>query len=360
MMKIYSLCNKHDKIFKVTDNYNVLSPRQKDKLLNVKCRIDTVPTKEWEISKKVLNQYEYIYTSSRTNKNICGIIPVSRSYFKLYEILKDTIGIPSEGKAGCIAEGPGGFIHCLNDHSNIIIHGITLISRIDRKITYWNLQIINNERNFLSYGIDGTGDIYKIENAEKYINETIKDKVFCDLVTADGGFDYSKDYNLQESASYQLIYSEIYINLSIQKEGGTFIIKVFDLFDYKTIQLLYLLYISYDKILLHKPLTSRLSNSEKYVVCIGYNKYNGDLLDVLKEYYDHCGDLIIDVPDSFINDIIKYNESFIDNQINTINDIIINIQSENKLRPSKKQINDAIQWCKSYDLPLNKKCIYKA
>ena len=89
-------------------------------------------------------------------------------------------------------------------------------------------------------------------------------------------------------------------------------------------------------------------------------KYNGDLLDVLKEYYDHCGDLIIDVPDSFINDIIKYNESFIDNQINTINDIIINIQSENKLRPSKKQINDAIQWCKSYDLPLNKKCIYKA
>ena len=37
--------------------------------------------------KKFNNIFEYIYTSSNSNKNICSIIPISRSYFKLLEIL---------------------------------------------------------------------------------------------------------------------------------------------------------------------------------------------------------------------------------------------------------------------------------
>ena len=64
-----------------------------------------------------------------------------------------------------------------------------------------------------------------------------------DLVTADGGFDYSTDYNKQELSSYKLIYSEIYIALNIQKDNGSFVLKVFDIFYHKTIQLIYLLYL---------------------------------------------------------------------------------------------------------------------
>ena len=39
-----------------------------------------------------------------------------------------------------------------------------------------------------------------------------------------------EDFNKQELSSYKLLYSEIFIALNIQSEGGTFIIKVFDLF----------------------------------------------------------------------------------------------------------------------------------
>ena len=38
-----------------------------------------------------------------------------------------------------------------------------------------------------------------------------------------------------------------------------------DLFNYQTIQLLYLLYCHYSMIEIFKPLTSRTSNSEKYI-----------------------------------------------------------------------------------------------
>ena len=106
--------------------------------MKIKCEIDKIPSRKWERSKKKsINKYEYIYTSSvRRNRNICSILPVHRSYFKLYEIMKDVIKVENEGTVGCIAEGPGGFIHCINDNTNIDVYGITLISKTDKNIPF--------------------------------------------------------------------------------------------------------------------------------------------------------------------------------------------------------------------------------
>lgn len=328
---------------------------KKDELMKMKCKIDTVPNKDWEKSKKMLNKYEYIYTSSKTNKNICGIVPVSRSYFKLYEVLKDIIGIKNEGISACIAEGPGGFIHCLNDHTNMKVNGITLISKKDKSIPFWNQQIINNSSNNLFVGEDKTGNIYILKIANDFIKNI---KHSCDLVTADGGFDYSNNYNEQESSSYKLIYSEIYISLNVQKVGGSFVIKFFDIFNYKTIQLIYLLYSCYTKMIIYKPTTSRLSNSEKYIVCCGYKKCKDEILSKLEEYYDKCDELVIDVPSGFIDEIMEYNNLFVDVQINTINDIIKNIKRDNLNTPTDLQINSAKEWCIKYSLPINESCIH--
>ena len=40
--------------------------------------------------------------------------------------MKDLIKVNNEGIAGCIAEGPGGFIHCINDNTNMDVYGIIL------------------------------------------------------------------------------------------------------------------------------------------------------------------------------------------------------------------------------------------
>tara|TARA_B100001094_G_scaffold327782_1_gene386749 strand:- start:2144 stop:3214 length:1071 start_codon:yes stop_codon:yes gene_type:complete len=356
-MKEYTLTKTHEKGFKLIQKYNDFTPTNKKKLMDVKCRIDQVSNREWEISKKKVNDYEYIYTSSKTNKNICGIVPVSRSYFKLYEILKDTIGFNSEGPFACIAEGPGGFIHCLNDTTENNIYAITLISKTNKNVPFWNQQIINNKKNNLCYGLDDTGDIYNLLNAEHFI-KGIHGK--CSLITADGGFDYSVNYNSQEELSYRLLYSEIYIALNIQDIQGNFIIKVFDLFNYKTIQLLYILYLCYEELSFHKPLTSRLSNSEKYIICKGFQGCTESIRELLIQYYNNPDDFLIYIPQTFIKEIMKYNDLFITKQIQTIENIIQNIKKENKNIPTQQQINYAKEWCKTYDLPLNKNCIYNA
>ena len=363
-MKNYIINGTHERYFKLKEDFEEIEYDKKHELMRIKCEIDKIPSKKWERAKKKVNDYEYIYTSSRKNRNVCSIVPVSRSYFKIYEILKDIVILDGEGIAGCIAEGPGGFIHCINDTTNIKVHGITLISETDKNIPFWNQQIINHEKNRLSYGKDNTGDIYQIDNTREFIDSFGDES--CDLVTADGGFDYSSNYNSQESDSYRLLFSEIYIALNIQKEGGSFLIKFFDIFNYKTIQLIYILFISYQKINLFKPITSRLSNSEKYIVCEGFTGFSRDIINAMSEKFN--GDIIIDVPDTFIKEILKYNDSFVDKQIKTIREIISNIgphsashkegRVDNDIKPSKEQIKNAREWCKKYDLPINEHCIY--
>ena len=356
-MNNYIISKGHIKDFVIKDSYNEVEYEKKNKLMEVKCRIDKIPSKKWERSKKKVNKYEYIYTSSKKNRNICNIVPVSRSYFKIYEVMKDLIKINNEGIAGCIAEGPGGFIHCINDNTNMDVYGITLISKTDRNIPFWNQQIIANSKNKLSYGVDKTGDIYKLENAIEFIDSL--DGQLCNLVTADGGFDYSNDYNSQESDSYRLLFSEIYIALNIQKQGGSFLIKFFDIFNYKTIQLIYILFICYNKINIFKPITSRLSNSEKYIVCDGFKGCNQEIINYMQKNYD-TSNIIIDIPDSFIKEIFSYNDIFVNKQIETIVEIISNTEKVIDNNPSAEQIECAKEWCLKYDLPINKEFIYKA
>jgi 23S rRNA U2552 (ribose-2'-O)-methylase RlmE/FtsJ len=347
----------HIKNFVLIDKQPDLSYGKKSGLMKIKCEIDKIPSKKWERSKKKCNKYEYIYTSSRKNRNICNITPVSRSYFKIYEIINTITKLENEGIAGCIAEGPGGFIHCINDNTNMDVYGITLISKIDKNIPFWNPQIIANSKNTLSYGKDNSGDIYNIENSLDFIN-SFEGKL-CNLVTADGGFDYSGDYNSQESDSYRLLFSEIFIALNIQKQSGSFIIKFFDLFNYKTIQLIYILYISYKEINIFKPITSRLSNSEKYIVCNGFNGCNLEIIKQMEKNYK-TGDISIDIPETFIKEIFEYNDKFVESQKETIRKIITNIDLDCDNNPTKEQIKNAKDWCLKYNLPINQNCIYMA
>ena len=53
----------------------------------------------------------------------------------------------------------------------------------------------------------------------------------------------------------------------MQKKGGTFIIKFFDMFTYASMELLYLLKSFYKTVIITKPKTSRYANSERYIVC---------------------------------------------------------------------------------------------
>jgi 23S rRNA U2552 (ribose-2'-O)-methylase RlmE/FtsJ len=329
----------------------------RNELNSTKSKIDQYYT-EWESIKKIIHDYEYVYYSSYRKKNISSVAPVSRSYFKFREIFYDfNMNIKYINTVCNLAEAPGGFIESLIHLSNgkkINIYANSLLSN-DKRIPMWNNKIKRFKINTL-YGIKNNGDICDFTNIISMIYRVGRNS--CELVTGDGGFDYSSDYSNQEKNSLKLIRCEIFLALNIQKIGGNFICKIFDTFHIETIKLLYILNLAYEKVYLYKPRTSRNSNSEKYIVCLNYKKYDIKMINIMCHSIKN-DKLNIHINKYFYNNLLRFICDYSIQQIKSINNGI-NMITNNKIdnKPTEKQIVLGKRWCKDYDIRINDRCIY--
>ena len=348
-------------------------------LIFYKNKIDSLQDdKSWDSAKKLSNLYELIYLPNKKYKydSISNYEPLSRAYFKLFEILVDFNLIDHNHKINIasLAEGPGGFIEASINYRKRItkkkdnIFAITLYSD-NKDIPGWNKSknfLKKNGNVIINYGKDCTGDLYKLDNILEYSKLFSDNK--ADFVTADGGFDFSYNFNRQEQLSYRIIFCEIVTALTVQKLGGSFVIKVFDMYTQITQSLIYLLFVCYDKVYISKPNTSRSANSEKYVVCKGFKGINDNYLKKLyiivknfsyinekKMFINKLFDFSF-AKDFYFN-INKINAYFYNKQIKNIKETLnliekknINIEFNDNI---KKQTLLAFKWCKYYKVSVN-------
>ena len=115
-----------------------------------------------------------------------------------------------------------------------------------------------------------------------------------------------------------------------------------------------------EEIYFYKPDTSRLSNSEKYIVCKGFTALNDDINNLMNKSFDDLNLFKLFVPQTFLNDINNYNKLFIKNQIKNINEVIKIVTGNRHIRnkPKSKQITIAKEWCEKYNLELNNDFIF--
>ena len=264
---------EEDDLYKCNSALQTLVTLYKDKIN------EYYKNKLWDKYKKISNEYELVFTSPNTTSNISKYNPVSRSFFKLWEVLydfEDKVMKQRDMKAVFLAEGPGGFTEAFLKKRaafNDECYGITLKSNNNKNIPDWKIHQF--EKFKVCYGKDGTGNLYNIDNIEHF-----KDYVgehACDFITADGGFDFSSDFNNQEDLSIRLILSEVLLALLIQKLGGCFLLKVYDCFNDHTIQIINILKAFYKHIYFIKPLTSRPANSERYLLCTDFHMDDAQL-----------------------------------------------------------------------------------
>lgn len=234
--------------------------------------------------KKYTNPYEYIY-SNHSRTSISKYKPISRAYYKMIEIINTFHLLPKTSgpmQMFGLAEGPGGFIEAvvnsrkadakipLSTNKGDKYYGMTIEDPSDDNVPGWKKTqhfLRLNPNIELEKGIDGTGNLLDVNNflyvAHKYRNT-------MDLVTGDGGFDFSDNFGGQEQSMVKLLFAQIVFALVLQKPGGSFVLKMFDCFLKPTTELLYLLSSSYENVYICKPNTSRCANSERYVVCVGF------------------------------------------------------------------------------------------
>ena len=210
--------------------------------------------------------------------------------------------------------------------------------------------------------MEENGDLYDINQVEMFINKV--GKYSCNLLTADGGFDFSQNYNNQETNFITLFVSEIFIILNLLKDGGNSIIKIYDIYSKNSIKVLFIFSLFFDKFYIIKPLTSRPANSEKYI--LGYKfKKNSEYdfyIDILKKIIitknlDYLNNNNIIVQFEFIDKILNYNKWYTERQISYI-DKTIEYINQYKVKKNKDYLSNiyninkelCISWCKTYNL----------
>jgi 23S rRNA U2552 (ribose-2'-O)-methylase RlmE/FtsJ len=383
-------------------------------LSDIKRTIETCNTDDWDAMKKITNPYEYIHTTVPGHKYaVSRMKPLSRSFYKLIEIIKHCKLLPpaygqqSHGNHGSrsraseapsswcsgpiqtfhLAEGPGGFIEALcylRANNGDVYHGMTLVDDRSHSCPGWKKSRSFLDRNpmvRIEFGADGTGNLLSLANydacCEKYQQS-------IDFITADGGFDFSSDFNNQEILAMNLIAAEVFYAISMQKVGGTFVLKIFDMFTRVTIDLLHLLCMTYDDVIIFKPNTSRIANSEKYVVCKRFNiktaEERGDLTQKIRSFFARVGiqqqqqQQQQQTRQSNVSGILKpgthnthllgrieeinaiLGQQQIENIISTVS--LIQFKTNDRIEGYKKlHVQKCVAWCEKYEVPCNKNLI---
>jgi 23S rRNA U2552 (ribose-2'-O)-methylase RlmE/FtsJ len=338
-------------------------------MLTMKNKIhDFGSTDEWEIRKKLTNQFEAIYSGDEQFPSICSTVPLSRSYFKMVEMLKlsefwsrvDSLSTPFISAHIC--EGPGGFLqHVVETVKKPVksIHAMTL-KPTKSHIPGWRRSFYFLRKHpvvKLEYGADDTGNVLKLENQTHFISQAKGSFLF----TADGGFDFSIDYNKQEQDVFPLLLASFIIALQTLQEGGFCIIKIFDMYSDVTKDLLLGSASFFEDFTIYKPATSRPCNAERYFIGRGYlgvkkaQRWIFHLLDAQKRIQTSLIPLtrlfLIQWPQKLqdlMQEQIEWQERL---QMKSIYDTL-NLDKKNILHYVESNLKASKEWCQTFGQPM--------
>ena len=335
---------------------------------------------EWEFLKRGSNPYELVFSQSQDQRipaSVCSLRPLSRSFFKMTEILtvldffkRHTVLTKKVTPivTAHVCEGPGGFIESLLFLSSKYNYSVEHAWAMTLKPTKANIPGWRRAYTFLrkspmvhiEYGSDETGDILVAENQASFLS---KAGGKCNLFTADGGFDFSEHYSTQEDEVFPLLVSSALIGLQTMAKGGDFVLKLFDMDLPSTQQLIAVLAYCFDSWTLYKPALSRPCNAEKYFLGKGCRfvpvwaiKLLSDLRDgyVLNE--SRVISIFPQINEKIQEQILKIHSDFLENQIMAL-EHALKQKDEWNANPEAlwKSINEhSVSWCKAFSMPLKR------
>ena len=328
---------------------------------------------KWELLKKKSNPYELVYTqeSAECPSSVAMLKPLSRSYFKMIEMLQVSQFFERLPKtlqklrSSHVAEGPGGFVEAFLDRAETNRLKVQKSYAITLKPTNNHVPGWRRSYQFLQrhpevkihYGCDGTGDIYIPENQTSFVQ--LHDVFKSHLFTGDGGFDFSTDYENQEKAIYPLLIASALIGIQVLAENGTLVLKLFDLYSSATQYFIRCVSLCFKEWCLYKPATSRPCNSERYLICRGFRKAFPFAVSTLMKLQTHWRQFQQVPQTSFFEFYTDQEKAYLESHIERFTDSqMMNLQRTIDLQdtpPSafqwKEQYANALQWCSEFHVP---------
>ncbi|XP_008292176.1 cap-specific mRNA (nucleoside-2'-O-)-methyltransferase 2 [Stegastes partitus] len=303
---------------------------------------------------------------SAANAEIC-----TQAWCKFYEILGSFNLFPEEalqnGELNSVhlCEAPGAFITALNHYIKTSEStrycdwswaANTLNPYHEANgggTTIADDRLIANTLPWWFFGSDNTGNIM-IQAHLLDLQAFVSNMHRVDLVTADGSFDCQENPDEQEALVASLHYCEVTAALLLLSPGGSFVLKMFTLYEHSSVCLLYLLNCCFQSVNVFKPATSKAGNSEVYVVCLNYDAKEAVrplLSKLIRNYGPHLADREALFPSSVLPEsFLKQHEEvcfyFHTLQVETITE---NLRLFEEMSTEQRQQLDHIRDCVAHE-----------
>lgn len=242
---------------------------------------------------------------------------ITRDFYKLWEILVyfDLLN-DKEVKTLSLSDN-GGFLQCIYEYRNYYYSSskdtYCYQSTNEKEISECLKGNIKNNKIKLTNTIsDENLNISDLLLTKNTVNKFIKDNKLNNInfITSNGTNDNFN--NNLESNMYNYIAGQILTVINIQKENGTYVLRIEDCFTDVTLKLLNIIGSCYKHVYICKPLFSRSFNNERYLVCKNFNINESNkkkiinkleiLLDDINDLYKN-NNYLFDFASEFSNDL---------------------------------------------------------
>lgn len=259
----------------IDDETNFVAPEILSGVLNAKNIFNTVHEEEFRRARFRSNPFETIGSAIFLNRAAVKMANLDAVFDNMFTrpLTPDNKSFVNKKHEvlyfADVCAGPGGFSEYMlyKQKWNAKGFGFTLKGQNDFKLS--DFYAGTSETFNPYYGVEEDGDIFNPANLTSLKNAVLKntDDKGVHVLMADGGFSVEGQENIQEILSKQLYLCQCLAALMLVRTGGNFLVKLFDIFTPFSVGLIYIMYRCFDNVSIHKPVTSRPANSERYLVC---------------------------------------------------------------------------------------------
>ena len=236
----------------------------------VKSKFDDMPA---HVFRKVMRNVEAYYGVKGRLRDEYNVEYATNASSKMYELIHEfnLINCNEDLTAFCNAELPGTFIIVINHYfktNSIMKFDWCASSYYGAKENIGDdFKLYETNLDKWLMGVDHNGDLTDYLTVEKIIKQVYsRFPNGVKLYTCDGGMDSSSDYNNQEKINAKLNLGQILTGVSCLATGGNFVSKQYTVWTGFTKSIMAMMSSMFEEFYICKPLTSRPTNSETYLV----------------------------------------------------------------------------------------------
>lgn len=188
---------------------------------------------------------------------------------------------------------------CINDDAGCLQSVLLFREKYSKQInTYFTIKSDRQHTNINSL-------INKNKSIKIIDDKNIKEQM--DLIIIDADIKTDLKIELEETFEqgyYKSLFKNILIAINCQKREGNLVCKFYETYTITSVKFIALLMSLYDKVFFSKPLTSKLSDPERYIICLNFKYSNNDkkfqeIYKGLEKLYAHAESSKLNIVDLF-------------------------------------------------------------